>query len=56
MLPKAIAKKPIVIASDMPVRDQPVAVAMGMRNTGNENIAPIATHPKRAPAVTITHR
>jgi hypothetical protein len=51
-----MAKKPMVIASDMPVRDQPVATVMGTRSTGNANIAPMATQPKRAPAATITHR
>jgi hypothetical protein len=56
ILPKAMAKKPIVIASDMPVRDQPVATLMGIRNTGNANIAPTATQPRRAPEATITQR
>ncbi len=56
ILPKAMARKPMVMASDMPVRDQPVATPMGTRSTGNANIAPMATHPKRAPAATITQR
>ena len=56
ILPKAMARKPIVIAMDMPVRDQPVAAVIGTRKTGNENIAPIATHPKRAPDATIIQR
>ena len=56
MLPKAMARKPMVIAMDMPVRDQPVVAVMGTRKTGNENIAPMATHPKTAPDATITQR
>jgi hypothetical protein len=43
-----MARKPIVIATDMPVRDQRVAAAIGVRNTGKENIEPTATHPRRA--------
>jgi hypothetical protein len=46
----------MVIAMDIPVRDQPVVAVMGTRKTGNENIAPMATHPKRAPDATITQR
>jgi len=45
-----------VIAREMAVRDQPVVVDIGCRNTGREKIAPIATHPMNAPAATITQR
>jgi hypothetical protein len=40
----------------MPVIDQPVSRAMARRNTGSENIAPIAMQPIRPPAATITQR
>src|SRR6202011_495421 len=43
-----------VMASDMPVRDQPVASDIGCRNTASENVEPIATQPNRAPAATTT--
>ncbi len=56
MLAKAIARKPIVMALEMPVTDQPVSCAIGRRNTGSENMAPIATQPSRPPAATITQR
>jgi hypothetical protein len=56
MLAAAMARKPIVIAVDMPVTDQPVSCDIGRRKTGNENMAPIATQPKRPPAATITQR
>ena len=56
MLPNAMARKPMVMALDTPVTDQPVSRAMGCSRTGSENIAPIATQPKRPPAATITHR
>jgi hypothetical protein len=46
----------MVIANEIPVRDQPVARVMGTRKTGKENIAPIATHPRRPPEATMTHR
>ena len=38
--------------------DRPAGVAceIGRRNTGSENIAPIATQPSRPPAATITQR
>jgi hypothetical protein len=36
--------------------DHPVSSAMGRRNTGSENIAPMATQAKRPPAATITQR
>ena len=52
----AIVRKPMVIALDTPVRDQPVAAVSGTRNTGSENIAPIATQPRKPPAATITQR
>ncbi|MET4761702.1 hypothetical protein ABH970_002074 [Bradyrhizobium ottawaense] len=56
MLVQAIARKPIVIALEMPVTDQPVSLAIGCRNTGSENMPPIATQPSRPPAATITQR
>ncbi len=56
MLAKAIARNPMVIAPDTPVTDQPVSREIGRRKTGSENIAPIATQPKRPPAATITQR
>src|SRR5579875_299951 len=55
-LPTAIAIKPMVIAAEIPVRDHPVALAIGRRKTGSENIAPIATQPSRPPAATMTQR
>ena len=56
MLVKASARKPMVIALDTPVTDHPVSRVMAPRNTGSENIAPIATQPSRPPAATITQR
>ena len=56
MLAKAMARKPMVMALDTPVTDQPVAAAIGRRSTGSENIEPIATQPIRPPAATITQR
>ncbi len=56
MLPAAMARKAMVRALEMPVTDQPVLRAMGRRKTGSENIAPIATQPRRPPAATITQR
>jgi hypothetical protein len=56
MLAAAMARKPIVIAVDMPVTDQPVSCDIGRRRTGSENMAPTATQPKRPPAATITQR
>lgn len=56
MLAKAIAMKPSVIAPEIPVIDQPVSRAIARRNTGSENIAPIAMQPIRPPAATITQR
>jgi len=56
MLAAAMARKPIVIAVEMPVTDQPVCRAIGRRKTGSENMAPIATQPSRPPAATITQR
>ena len=52
----AIVRKPIVMALETPVRDQPVAAVSGTRNTGRQNIAPIATQPRKPPAATITQR
>ena len=56
MLASAMARKPIVMALDTPVTDHPVSREMGRRNTGSENIAPMATQPSRPPAATITQR
>jgi len=56
MLPNAMARKPKVMALDMPVMDHPVSREMGRRKTGSENMAPIATQPRRPPAATITQR
>ena len=56
MLLKAIARKPCVIALETPVTDQPVAFAIGCRNTGSENMPPIAAQPSSPPAATITQR
>ena len=44
----------IVMAVDMPVRDQPVASDMGCRNTASEKVVPMATQPIKAPAATTT--
>ena len=55
--PKAatpIARKSIVIAVEMPVRDQPVASDIGCRKTASEKRQPMATQPIRAPAATTT--
>jgi len=49
-----IVRNTIVMALDTPVRDQPVASAIGCRNTASENTAPIATHPSTPPAATTT--
>src|SRR3954471_19190470 len=54
--PNAITMKLIVIASEMPARDQPVSTDIGARNTASENIAPSATQPIRPPSATMTHR
>ena len=56
MLPKAIAIKPMVMALEMPVTDQPVSRAIGCSKTGSENMAPMATQPNRPPAATMTQR
>src|ERR1700722_11294182 len=56
MLLNAMARKPMVIALDTPVTDQPVSRAIGCKRTGNENIDPMAMQPKRPPAATITQR
>jgi hypothetical protein len=56
MLPNAMAIKPNVMALDTPVMDHPVAREMGRRNTGSENMAPIARQPRTPPAATITQR
>ena len=46
----------MVIALETPVTDQPVSREIGSRNTGSENMAPMATQPSRPPAATITQR
>ena len=56
MLVNAIARKPIVMALDTPVTDQPVSRAIGCRKTGSENMPPMATQPNTPPAATITQR
>src|SRR3954447_21897454 len=55
-LVRPIARKLIVIAPEIAVRDHPVACVIGCRNTGSEKIEPIATQPMNAPAATITQR
>src|SRR5712672_743762 len=49
-----IARKPIVMALDTCVCDQPVAWVIGCRNTASENMAPIAMHVMKAPIATMT--
>jgi hypothetical protein len=44
----------IVMAVEIPVRDQPVSTDIGWRNTANENIAPLLTQVMSAPAATMT--
>ncbi len=56
MLASAMARKPTVMALEMPVTDHPVSREMGTRKTGKENMAPIAIQPSRPPAATITQR
>ena len=46
----------MVMALDTPVTDQPVSRAIGCRNTGSENMPPIATQLIKPPAATITQR
>src|SRR3954465_5057174 len=54
--PKAITMKLMVIANEIPARDQPVSPDIGARNTARENIAPIATQPMRPPSATMAQR
>src|SRR5271170_6437543 len=56
MLANAMARKPIVIALETPVTDQPVFLEMGTRKTGSVNMAPIAMQPIKLPAATMTHQ
>ena len=49
-----MARNTSVIAPEIPARDQPVASAIGCRNTASENTAPKATQVISAPAATIT--
>jgi hypothetical protein len=56
MAAKAMARKPMVMAVDMPVTDQPVSFDIVSRKTGSENIDPMATQPSTPPAATITQR
>jgi hypothetical protein len=51
-----MTRKLMVMANEMPARDQPAASDMGVRNTASENIAPIATQPMRPPSATMTQR
>ena len=46
----------MVIATDMPARDQPVSRDTGSRNIASENIAPSATQVMSAPTATMVHR
>ena len=39
----------MVMALDTPVTDQPVSCVIGRRNTGSENMPPIATQPSTPP-------
>ena len=55
-LPMPMVMKSSVIASEISVRDQPVAADIGARNTGNEKIDPMATQPMKPPAATMTQR
>jgi hypothetical protein len=50
----AIARKSMVMAVEMPVRDQPVSADIGCRNTARENIEPMATQVISAPTPTTT--
>jgi hypothetical protein len=42
----------MVMAFEIPVRDQPVASDIGCRNTASQNTVPMASHPISAPAAT----
>ena len=46
----------MVMALETPVTDQPVSCVIGRRNTGSENMPPMATQPSTPPAATITQR
>src|SRR4051812_19425159 len=54
--PNAMTMKLMVMANEMPARDQPVSADIGARNTASENMAPIAMHPIRPPRTTMTQR
>ena len=41
-LPKAIARKPMVMVPDTPATDQPVSRVIGCSRTGSENMPPMA--------------
>jgi len=56
MLASAMATKPMVMALETLVTDQPVLLEIGRRNTGSENMAPMATQPSKPPAPTMTQR
>ena len=47
-------RKSSVAAVDMPLRDQPVSVAIGWRKTASENIAPMPMQVISMPAPTTT--
>jgi hypothetical protein len=51
-----IVRKSMVMALEIPARDQPVSVDIGSKYTASENIAPMPTHVISAPAPTITQR
>jgi hypothetical protein len=42
----------MVVALEMPVRNQPAATDIGCRKTASENTVPMTTHPISAPAAT----
>ena len=46
----------MVIATEMPARDQPMSRETGSRNMASENIAPRATQVMSAPTATMVHR
>ena len=46
----------MILVAEMPVRDQPVACAIGVNSTGSVNIAPMITQRIRPPAATTAQR
>ena len=47
-------RKSIVAAAETPLRDQPIAVEIGCRNTASDSIVPKPTQVISAPAPTTT--